>query len=351
MRRMYIKYGSFVIVLFILYLAYLIVKPFVLPIVTAAIIAYVFYPIYKFINRRLKKRNLSAFIMCFFVFILVVLPSLFILNSLLREIPSAYTWVTESLQNSRLWQEYVYEQLYTDFGIDFNLGDIIKSISATLLKGIQGFLTSVPSKILNVTISAFFLFFFFRDGYGIIKRLAYYLPFNKKETTILFRETKKMADAVIYGQIITSVIQGILATIAYSVVGLNAPLFWGILTLFGSLIPMVGPGLVYIPLSITLIVTSFAASNTFGVIKGILLLLFSLGVISSVDNIVKPLVISDKVKIHPALIVLGVVGGLTAFGVIGVILGPLILAFLMTLFNIYEMKEGIFEHMNHPKEK
>lgn len=348
---MYIKYGSFVVVLFILYLAYLIVRPFALPIITAAVIAYVFYPLYNFINKRLKKKNLSALIMCLFVLILVILPFLFILNSLLREIPSAYNWVSNTLQNSKIWHDYIYEQLYTDFGINLNIGNIIGSISTNLLRAIQGFLASVPSRILSMAISAFFLFFFFRDGYGMLKRLAYYLPFNKKETTILFRETKKMADAVIYGQIITSVIQGILATIAYSVVGLNAPLFWGILTLFGSLIPMVGPGLVYIPLSITLIVTSFAASNTFGVIKGILLLLFSLGVISSVDNIVKPLVISDKVKIHPALIVLGVVGGLTAFGVIGVILGPLILAFLMTLFNIYEMKEGIFEHMNHPKEK
>ncbi len=345
------KYGSFVIVLFILYLAYLIIKPFVLPIITAALIAYVFYPLYVFINRRLKKKNLSALIMCIFVLVLVVLPFLFILNSLLREIPSAYNWVLDTLQNSVIWQRYVYEKLYNDFGVNFNIGDIIGSVSATLLKLIQGFLASLPSKILSITISAFFLFFFFRDGYGIIKRLAYYLPFNKKETTILFREIKKTADAVIYGQIITAVIQSILATLAYSIIGLNAPLFWGIITLMASLIPMIGPAFVYVPLSIMIVVTSLSAGNMFGVVKGILLFVFGVGIISLVDNFVKPLVISDKVRIHPALVLLGVIGGLSAFGVIGILLGPLILVFLITIFNIYEMKEGIFDHIEHNKEK
>ena len=105
---MYTKYGSFVVVLFILYLAYLIVRPFALPIMTAAVIAYVFYPLYTFINKRLKKKNLSALIMCFFVLILVILPFLFILNSLLREIPAAYNWVYNTLQNSKIWQDYIY---------------------------------------------------------------------------------------------------------------------------------------------------------------------------------------------------------------------------------------------------
>ena len=348
---MYIKYGSFVVVLFILYLAYLMVRPFALPIITAAVIAYVFYPLYNLINKRLKKKNLSALIMCFFVLILVVLPFLFILNSLLREIPSAYNWVSNTLQNSKIWHDYIYEQLYTDFGINLNIGNIIGSISTNLLRAIQGFLASIPSKILSMAISAFFLFFFFRDGYGIVKRLAYYLPFNKKETTILFREIKKMADAVIYGQIVTALVQSVLATLAYSIVGLDAPFFWGLITLMGSLIPMIGPAFVYIPLSIMIIVTSFTASNMFGVVKGVLLLVFGIGIISMVDNFVKPLVISDKVRVHPALIILGVVGGLSVFGIIGILLGPLILVFLMTIFNIYEMKEGIFEHIDHHKEK
>jgi predicted PurR-regulated permease PerM len=200
-----------------------------------------------------------------------------------------------------------------------------------------------------LTISAFFLFFFFRDGPIIFKKATNYIPFSRKETTIILRELKVMADAVIYGQLITAMVQATLATIAYTVIGVNTPLVWGVLTMILSLIPMVGPAFVYIPLSASFILSGLAASDGGMIFRGILLLVIGMGIVSSVDNFIKPLLISDRTRMHPALVLIGVVGGLTQFGVIGIIIGPLILVVLFTFFKIFAMKIDIFEGLKERK--
>ncbi len=351
MKEVYHKYGSILLVILVLFLSYLIVKPFILPIISAAVIAYVFHPVYSFILRKLKKRSLSALLMCVLVFLIVILPFLYMLNSLLTELPGLYTFVSGTLQNSKIVHDFVYDTLATDFGIKMDLSQIFQSLLNSIVKYIQDLLTAIPGKILNTSIATFFLFFFFRDGYEILNGAVQYLPFNKIDSLIIIRELKKMADAVLYGQLITALVQAILASLAYFILGVKAPLFWGLVTFIFAIIPMIGPSITYIPLSLSMVISSLETADTFGVVKGIILLLYGLFIISSVDNIIKPLLISDKVSMHPALVLVGVLGGLGAFGVIGIILGPLILVLLITIFNIYEMKEQLTEHIEHPHSK
>ncbi len=349
MEKTYYRYGSIVLIGFILFLTYRMTRPFLMPIITSAVIAYIFFPLYKLLVKKTKRENLSALIMCVLVFLIVVLPFFFILNSLVREIPSVYSWVSKTIQ-SEIYQEFIYNNLKQDFGISIELGRIVENLTSQFLGFVQGALTTVPGKILNVSISAFLLFFFFRDGRATFEKLVHYLPFPKKDTIILLRELKQTADAVVYGQIITAMAQALIATIGYFILGLNAPLFWGIVTLFFSLIPMIGPGIVYVPLSLVLMLNGLGGETVL-MIKGIILFVYGVGIVSTVDNIIKPILISDKMRVHPALVFLGVIGGLTYFGVIGILLGPLVLVFLVTLFNIFEMKENILDHIGHSKKK
>ena len=335
MKELYKRYGSFVAVAIVLFFSFNVVKPVILLLIDSAVIAYIFYPVYKFIDNRLRKRNISAFLMVVLVGILVVLPLLFILNNLVREIPTAYSWASSTIRDSTLGRVFISEKIQEDFGISIDLGRLIESASTTVLKYVQGVLTSLPNRIFNLVISSFFLFFFFRDGYGFVRRLVYYLPFGKKNNTIIIRELKDTMDAVIYGQIITALIQFVLVTVAYSILGVKLAFFWGIMTFIFSLIPLIGPAFIYVPLSL----------------RGVVLLGFGLGIVSSVDNVIKPMVISDKVSIHPLLVLIGVIGGIANFGVVGIMLGPLILVFLITLLNIYEMKEDLVEHMEQSRGK
>jgi predicted PurR-regulated permease PerM len=348
MKEVYHKYGSIILVILVLFLSYLIVKPFILPIISAAVIAYVFHPVHNFILRKLKRKNISALVMCLLVFLIVIIPFTYMLNSLLNELPAVYGFVSSALQNSKILHDLIYEKVAADFGINLDIGQILQSLLGTAVEYIETLLTSVPRKIISTSIAAFFLFFFFKDGYEILNKITQYLPFNKIDSLIIIRELKKMADAVLYGQLITALVQAILASLAYFILGVNAPLFWGLVTFIFAIIPMIGPSITYIPLSLSMVISSFETAATFGVVKGIILLLYGLLIISSVDNIIKPLLISDKVRMHPALVLVGVLGGLGVFGIIGIILGPLILVLLITIFNIYEMKEQLTEHIEHP---
>jgi predicted PurR-regulated permease PerM len=346
MRDIYHQYGSMIFIFLILFLSYLLIKPFLISIISAAIIAYFFGPVYAFFYRKTNKKNVSSFIMCILVILIVGFPSLYLISYLIKEIPGIYNLLSTSLQNSQMWNK-LYQDL-SNSGINLDITQILQSLMTNTIKYLQGILVSLPNKILNISLTFFLLFFFFRDGNEIFHRTLEYAPLNRKDTLILVREVKNMTDAVVYGQIITAFVQSILATIACFILGYKAPLVWGLLTFILSVIPMIGPAFVYVPLGLSSIVTYMTITDTSALIKGIIMLIFGFGIISSVDNVLKPLLISDKVRIHPVLVMLGIIGGLTLFGFMGIVLGPLILIVLITLFNIYDMKEAMTEHIEHP---
>ena len=341
MEEVYKKYGPLAIVLTILYFSLIIIKPFIYHIILAMVVAYIFYPINKFIFEKSGKKNFTAIFMTLTVIILVVLPFFFILNSLIKQIPVAYSHLGDALSNSRIWTEYINLRLI-DYGVEIDLSQIIQNISAYFLNIAKGIITSLPSKVLSLVMFLIFLFFSFRDGKNMLEKLKIYLPFSKTKTHIIFLEAKKMLDALVYGQIITAFIQSILAMLIYTIIGVKAPIFWGILTLMFAMIPMIGPAIVYTPLSIGIFAAGYFASDTIGMIKGVILLVFGVAIISTVDNVVKPILISDKISFHPSLIFVGVFGGVAVFGMTGIILGPMILTLLTTFFNIYENQSKLF---------
>jgi predicted PurR-regulated permease PerM len=349
MRDMYKKYGALVIFCVLLYFSYLLVKPYILSIISAAIIAYIFYPMHKWFYSKTGKKNITAFLMCVFVLLLVVIPMFYVLTSLILEIPALYSFLSTAFQSAGFLAG-LYSTVKTAVGTNINLEGILSSLLTTIVSYIKDLMATLPDKLVNFSISAFFLFFFFRDGEEISEKIKYYLPFNKKDTTILLRELKDTADAVIFGQIVTAFAQAFLATLAYFIVGVNAPLFWGIVTFIFSIIPIFGPYIVYVPLSISMIGISIANHDPFGTFKGGFLLLYGIGIVSTIDNILRPFLISDKVNIHPGFVLVGVIGGLNVFGIIGVVLGPLVIALVVTISNIYDMKEEI-EHIEETHRK
>ena len=323
------------IVLFLLgaYFSYVIVKPFIIPIFNAAIIAYLFYPVYRFINNRLRKKNLSAVLVCLFVFLTVVIPFIFIISSLYVQLPRFYAWILNIMQNSGVVFGF-FEKIYHN-PAGFDLNSIFQPILSGFIAYLRDTLTSIPSKIGSIVFSAMFLFFLLRDGDELVRVLRSHLPFSKKITDCLFNEFKITTDGILYGQLVTAVVQAVLATIGYSLLGIEAPVVWGILTLFFAIIPMFGPAIVYMPLCVSLFASYFDTGSQVFLIKGIVLLGYGVLVISMVDNFLKPLFISGKAKVHPMLVMVGVFGGVGVFGLSGLVLGPLILVMFITLFKIY----------------
>ena len=166
------------------------------------------------------------------------------------------------------------------------------------------------------------------------------MPLKSKYRKHVFKKLNDMAYAVIYGSIIIAIIQGALGGIGFLMFGLPSPILWGIVMMFASLIPYVGSSLIWLPASLILIFSGYVNSDSTLMVKGILFILYGVFIIGTIDNILKPKIIGDKGGLHPVLVLLGVVGGLNLLGFIGVIIGPIVLAMLVTFIGIYEEEKS-----------
>jgi predicted PurR-regulated permease PerM len=335
MKDLYHKYGPFFILAVVAYLCYLVVKPFILPIISAALLAAIFYPLYKLLFQKTKRPNLSAILVILAVFVIVILPSIAISTSLVAEIPRVYNSTLKFFQDPNPAIDFI-DQFSRATGSRLDFDNLMGSILNYILRVLQGFLASLPSKALNIFVSAFFLFYFLREGKTILHKISLHMPFGKKKSDAIVDEVGTLINAMVMGQIVTAVLQGIIAIVAYYLLGIEGALFWGILTLVFSMIPMIGPAFVYVPLGAGLILSHFV-EGTGTLIKGIFLIIFGFAVLSSVDNIVKPMILSGQAKMHPAISFIAILGGLSAFGIVGLILGPVFVAILMALFRSYDI--------------
>ena len=212
----------------------------------------------------------------------------------------------------------------------------VKGVTTKITESISNILFSIPIFLLDMFIILFVMFFLFRDGEIFVDKVERIMPLKGKYREHVFKKLNDMAYAVIYGSIIIAIIQGTLAGLGFFILGLPSPLLWGAVMIFASLIPYVGSSIVWFPASLMLIFEGYLNFETTLIVKGILLILYGIFVIGTIDNILKPKIIGSKGGLHPVLVLLGVVGGLKFFGFVGVIIGPIILAMLVTFINIYE---------------
>jgi predicted PurR-regulated permease PerM len=164
----------------------------------------------------------------------------------------------------------------------------------------------------------FALFFMLRDGEAIHRQIRDRLPFPTGESEKLLSDTRDMVVASVGAGIVVAIAQGAIAGLAYWLVGIQAPLFWGLVTGFASLLPVVGATIVWVPAAIGLLLSG-------AIWQGVTLFLIGIFGISMVDNVLRPLLLTGKTSVSGFVIFFGLLGGAAAFGFIGLIIGPIIL--------------------------
>jgi predicted PurR-regulated permease PerM len=199
------------------------------------------------------------------------------------------------------------------------------------LNSFSQLLTNFPTLVLQIFVGSFIFYYFLRDGEEFIGYLKSLMPFSKDTEKKIFLYTKEITFSVIYGQVIVGILQGIIVGISLFMFGVPNALLLTIFTIFVSILPIVGPFIVWIPTMIYLL----SQGNTTGALG---IAIFGL-IASSVDNILRPLIVSRRTKLHSALVLTGMVGGLFIFGVLGLIIGPLILAYLLIVLEVYRNKK------------
>jgi len=327
------------------YFLYQILSPFLTSILWAILLTMIFYPAFQKLQRLLKKKEvLSALIMTLLVILVIVLPSSLLMVSLANEVVDAYHGLEEMIKSGRL-QSYL-EQIreipffqWTWEKLDQYLNVSQMDPPKFLLENLQQistFLLNQTSKIFKglstFAIGIFFtllsLYYLFKDGDRLFERLKEITPIPPRERDFLILRFKEMIYATIYGGLVVALVQGVLGGVIFWILGVSSPILWGTAMAFLSFIPIGGTALIWVPAALLLMAQG-------ALLKGILLLFLGIFGISMVDNFLRPMFISARTNIHPLLLFFSVLGGIQAFGMIGLVAGPLIATLCLTLIEIY----------------
>jgi len=328
-----------------IYLLYQILSPFLSSIIWAILLAMIFYPLFQKLQNLLKKKEfLSAFIMTLLVFLIIVLPFTLLMVSLASEVVDGYHRLEEMIKTGQL-QAYlermkeipILNWILARLGQNIDppqmdpmplllknlqkISTLIFNQTATLLKGFSTFIAGFFFTLLS-------LYYLFKDGSRFFNGLKEIVPLPSQERDLLIQRFKDMIYATIYGGILIAIVQGILGGLAFWALGLPSPIMWGTAMALLSFIPIGGTALIWAPAGILLLIGG-------AVLKGLLLLGLGVFVISMVDNFLRPFFISARTHIHPLLLFFAVLGGIQTFGLIGVVVGPLVATLFLTLLEIY----------------
>ncbi len=328
------KYISIILIVCLILLVVDILQPLFLAIITGLLLAYVFNPVYKKILSFVKEKNTSAFIIIFLVFLLIFLPFWFLFPIIVKQVFNMFLYLQKvdlvaflrHLFPSGVFNEIFYTNLSASIS-----GFITKIISG-VSSGFSSFVFNLPESILQALITLFALFFTLKDSQKFGEYIRSISPFSEKTEARLMTEFKNITSAVIYGSVLTSIVMGLLIGIGFFIFSVPSALLLTIIAIVTGILPILGMWMVWVSASIYLI----SSGNT---TSGVLLLTYSFIVTFIVEGVLRTYYIAKTGKMHTAIGFIGMIGGLFAFGIIGFILGPLILSYLLVLFEAYRNKE------------
>ncbi|MGZ5436944.1 MAG: AI-2E family transporter [Pyrinomonadaceae bacterium] len=322
-----------------LWFCYVIARPFLEPLFFAVVLAIVFHPLNAKLHRRIPNANAAALLSTLCALLTIIVPAFLLSAALKTELTAAYQslnasgaqdggLITRALQlteEARMWLGKYVDLSQVDLRAE--LLARLQQISSFLLSQVAGLAGGVTSFAVAAVITFFTLFYLFRDGRAFWRRLATLIPLSPAQLQKLTTGVSHTITASLYGGLAVAIAQGTLLGLAFWVLGLPSPVLWGMVTAFCSLIPLVGTSLVWLPASIILIFVGHP-------VKGLILLAWGAAVVSTVDNIIRPLVISKQVSFHPLYVFFALLGGVQAFGFIGLFVGPVVLALAQSLFSL-----------------
>jgi predicted PurR-regulated permease PerM len=327
-----LSYGA---LLLLGYLVFLITAPFLIPLAWSAVLAIFFYPVYEHLERRFSPTWSAVFCTLGVTFLLIV-PVLMVMLYAAREAIEASAGVRETLAANgsgaaQNFMETVKRHLPESLqGIDV-IGPLrqgAERIASFLASSIGPLVKNVFSFLVNLFILLFALFFMFRDGKDILRAVRHLIPFEREIQEDILHESRDLIFASVAVALLIAAIQGLLAGLAFELTRLPGPVFLGVLVAFCSIVPVVGSSLIWIPAGVWL-----AINGHWG--KALLILVVCGGVAGVADNIVRPLLLRNRTRLNDLLLFVSILGGLAAFGLLGLVVGPTIVAAALGILRVY----------------
>lgn len=327
-----LSYGA---LLLLGYLVFTIAAPFLVPLAWAAVLAIFFFPLHSFCEKRMPP-NRAALVSTLAVTCLLILPTLFVAYYTARQAMEAaaraQTLLTQPGQPvSAHVLEWARSQLPAAWRTaDYSepLRNAAAKMASFLAARLADLVRNLLALFLGLFVTVFGLFFAFRDAKGIVRVLRHLLPFDESLQLAVLSESRELIFASVAVGLLVAVMQGTLGAFAFLITGIPSAIFWGVVIALFSLVPVVGSSLIWVPAALWLGFTGHWG-------KAVLIAAICGGVAGLADNIVRPLLLRNRTHLNELMVFIGVLGGLQAFGLLGLVIGPTILAAALGVFRVY----------------
>jgi len=329
---------------FILAVFLLLMKPFLTYIFLAFVLFVLFSPVYEFIEKHLRGwKTVSSLATCVLIIIIIFLPFLIFTGVLATSAYNFYQHLDESFKSGAVQQLLnfkdsplvlkIVKYIPSVGNYDFNAGDIIGKYLGTASQFIytntRSIVTGASTIIVGFILIMFITFYLFIDGKFFLEEVKQLSPLDRRYSQEIIDELFKTIKLTFRGSLVIAAIQGVLGAIGFLLCGIDSWALWGAVMALASLIPVVGTALIWVPAAIIQAITGHLGAAGFIVTWGIL-------VIGLADNLLRPQLLKGDTNIHPLLIFFSVMGGLSYFGLLGIILGPLMLSLLVYILSMYK---------------
>lgn len=313
---------AWLLAVLLVYLVYRVFAPFLEPLVWAAILGIFFYPTHRRLQERIGRPAIAALLSTAAVALLLIAPMVWLGWSFVTEAVEAVRNLprAEIADKLRSGLDFVSARVPDSFGnVEARLGEWVQAASEKLLGLSAKLPANVAGFILGFIVLLLALFYLFRDGPKIMSLLRDVSPFGGERHDVIVKQTIDMISVTITSGFIVAFVQGLLGGLSFLVVGLGSPILWGVMMALASFIPVLGAWMVWLPAAVGLL-----AGGEIG--RGVALLALGGLLISLVDNVLRPVLIADRSQLNGLLVFISVLGGIGAFGLVGVVLGPLVVA-------------------------
>ena len=321
-----------IILVALIVFSFLLLRPILLSIIFGLLLAFIFIPVYDFLQKRIKSKNLSATIIMILLLLIIIIPLWFLTPILIDQ---SFKIFQTTLQIDFITplkelfpKLFASEQFSTT--ISSTLSSFLIATSNSITNFFTGLLLDLPTISLHILVVLFTFFFVLRDREHISNYIKSLLPFPKEIENKLFTYSSQITKSVLYGTVLIGMLQGIIAGAGFFIFNVPNALFLTLLAVIAGILPIIGTAIIWVPVFIFMLIAGNDMA-AWGV--------FFFGMISSwIDNILRPLFISKMTKIHSAIILISMIGGAFIFGILGFIIGPLVVSYLLIILEIYRKK-------------
>jgi len=321
------------VLLLVGYLAFRIISPFLAALAWAAVFGMVLNPVQTRLEARVG-RGRAAAATTLLAALIVVGPAITVLFILTVEVTSVVQRVQSGAMtvpaapDVRLWYDGFRQKMLIPLPADptASIIEAVRAVASYLAARAGTILQNAAGLVFQLFVMLFGLFYFLRDGGRIVALIRHLLPFEPARRDRMISQTHDLVVATVGSTFSVAIVQGTLTGITLALLGFQSPVVWGVMTAFTSLLPAVGSGLVWGPAAIYLFATG-------DVVRGVILVAVGVGVIGMADNVLRPLLLSGRTTMHGLLVFVSLLGGMAAFGFIGLVVGPVAIAALGTLLD------------------